>query len=174
MEVAKLVITGFLAANWHMTGWLMRVVLVTVVAGLAVLNGAGVYGRLTEAHLGATVAASSSVAERIEALDAKITEQAHAVGSFDAQISQIDGAVAKLTDKGSAGVALVMADHQRKTRAELEVSRQRAGDILVELRADRAKLEGEGQRVEASTGPVPISPRWPASIPRRQSDGSSC
>jgi hypothetical protein len=56
MEVAKLVIAGFLAANWHMSGWLMRIVVVTVVAGLAVLNGAGVYGRLTEAHLGVTVA----------------------------------------------------------------------------------------------------------------------
>jgi hypothetical protein len=95
MEGAKLVIAGWLAANWRVTGWLLRTTLVMLVAGLAVLNGAGIYGRLTEAHLGVTAAASSNVAERIGALEARITEQAHTVASIDTQISQIDSAISQ-------------------------------------------------------------------------------
>jgi hypothetical protein len=115
---------------------------------------AGVYGRLVEAHLGVTMAATSSVAERIGALDARIAEQAHTVAGIDTQVSQIDAAISKLTEKGSARVALVMADQQRKVREGLVSARQKAADALVGLRADRAKLDGERQRVAASTGPI--------------------
>jgi uncharacterized coiled-coil protein SlyX len=154
MEIAKLVIAGWLSASWRMTGWLLRSVLITIVAGLAVLNGVGVYGRLVEAHLGVTVAAASSVAERIAALDARITEQAHTVAGIDTQVSQIDEAISKLTEKGSPRTALRMADEQRKVRDGLVTARQKAAEALVELRADRAKLDGERARVEASTGPI--------------------
>ena len=37
---------------------------------LATINAAGVYGRLVEAHVGVTVAAASSIEERVGALDA--------------------------------------------------------------------------------------------------------
>ncbi|HEY6257196.1 MAG TPA: hypothetical protein VIY51_15540, partial [Xanthobacteraceae bacterium] len=51
MEATKLVIAGWLARHWRSAGVLLRAVLITLVAGLALINGAGVYGRLTEAHL---------------------------------------------------------------------------------------------------------------------------
>jgi hypothetical protein len=47
-----------------------------------------------------------------------------------------------------------MADQQRKVRDGLVSARQKAADALVGLRADRAKLDGERQRVAASTGPI--------------------
>jgi hypothetical protein len=61
MEATKLVITGWLDRHWRSTGALLRTVLIALVSGLALINGAGVYGRLVEAHLGVMVAASSSI-----------------------------------------------------------------------------------------------------------------
>jgi hypothetical protein len=57
MEAGKLVIAGWLAAHWRRTNWKMRAVMVALVAGLALINAAGVFGKLVEAHV--SVAASS-------------------------------------------------------------------------------------------------------------------
>ncbi len=57
MEAGKLVIAGWLAAHWGRTNWKMRFVMVALVAGLALINAAGVFGKLVEAHV--SVAASS-------------------------------------------------------------------------------------------------------------------
>lgn len=154
MELAKLVICGWLASNWRATGWLLRTELVTLVAGLALLNGVGVFGRLVEAHVGVTVAAAASVGERIGALDARVGEQVRAVENIDTQLGQIDGAIAKLTEKGRASNALEAMAHERKTRDGLVAARQQASATLVDLRSQRAGLYAERQRVEASTGPV--------------------
>jgi uncharacterized coiled-coil protein SlyX len=94
----------------------------------APINGAGVYGRLVEAHVGVTAGAASSVDERIGALDARITEQAHTTAGIDTQVSQIDAAISKLTDKRSARTALAMADQQRKARDGRVMARRQAAD----------------------------------------------
>jgi uncharacterized coiled-coil protein SlyX len=154
MELSKLVIAGWVAHNWRVTVVTLRVTLVALTAGLALINAAGVCGRLVEAHVGVMVAASSGVAERIEGLEARIAEQARTVSDIDIQIGQIDGAIAKLTEKGNARVALVMAEQQRKVRDALSVSREKAAGVLVDLRTQRAALDGQRQRVEASIGPV--------------------
>ena len=52
MEAAKLVTVAFLAHQWRLIGRLSRAVLVTLVAGLAAINAAGVYSQLVAAHLG--------------------------------------------------------------------------------------------------------------------------
>jgi hypothetical protein len=154
MEVAKLIIAGWLASNWRTTGRLLRSVLVTLVVGLAVINATGVYGRLVEVHLGTQVAASSSVLERISGLDARIAEQVHVVTDIDARVSQIDGIILEMTKRGRTASAIEAIGTQRKTRDGLVASRQQASDVLVNLRTERAKLDGARQRVEASIGPV--------------------
>jgi len=154
MEVAKLIIAGWLATNWRMTGRLLRSVLVTLVVGLAVINATGVYGRLVEVHLGTQVAASSSVLELISGLDARIAEQVHVVTDIEARVSQIDGIILEMTKRGRTTGAIEAIGTQRKTRDGLVASRQQASDVLVNLRTERAKLDGARQRVEASIGPV--------------------
>jgi hypothetical protein len=42
MEGAKLVTAGWLARRWRSTAWIWRLILVVLVAGLAVINAAGV------------------------------------------------------------------------------------------------------------------------------------
>jgi len=47
MEAGKLIIAGWLAANWSVARWKLRMVLVT---GLALINAVGVFGKLVEEH----------------------------------------------------------------------------------------------------------------------------
>jgi len=46
MEAGKLVMAGWLAANWRRVGWKMRSAMVALVTGLALINAAGVFGKL--------------------------------------------------------------------------------------------------------------------------------
>ena len=93
MEAGKLVIAGWLAAHWRRTNWKMRTVLVALVAGLALINAAGVFGKLVEAHVSVAATSRSGVTERIEALDARVKAQSAAVADLDGRIAQIDRAV---------------------------------------------------------------------------------
>lgn len=154
MEAGKLVIAGWLAAHWRRVGWKMRSVMVTLIAGLALINAAGVFGRLVEAHVNVAASASSSVAERIETLDARLAAQSAAVADLDGRIAQIDQAVDESTRRGRVTRAINIATQQRATRDGLDVQRQAATAALVGLQAQRATLAGERVRVEASMGPI--------------------
>ena len=154
MEATKLVTAGWLARHWRTTGGLLRAVLVALVAGLATINAAGVYGRLVEAHVGVTVAAASSIEERMGALDARLDAQARTVAAVDQRLGEIDAAIAKMTERGRTGAALNAIANQRKAREALAADRLREETTLVQLRADRAGLDAERQRAEAANGPI--------------------
>ena len=154
MEAGKLVIAGWLAAHWRRVGWKMRSAMVALVAGLALINAAGVFGKLVEAHVSVAAAAGSSVAERLEALDARLTAQSAAVADLDGRIAQIDQAVDESTRRGRVTRAINIATQQRVTRDGLDAQRQAATTALVGLQAQRATLAGERVRIEASTGPI--------------------
>jgi hypothetical protein len=154
MEATKLVTAGWLARHWRSTGALLRLVLIVLVTGLAAINAAGVYGRLVEAHLTVTIAATSSIEERLDALDARIEAQGRTVAGVDQRINEIDAAIAKLTERGRAAYALNAIAGQRKAREALLAERSTETAALVALRAERAKLEGERKRAEAANGPV--------------------
>ena len=93
MEAGKLVIAGWLAAHWRRTNWKMRSVMVALVAGLALINAAGVFGKLVEAHVSVAASSRAGVTERIEALDARVRAQSAVVADLDSRIAQIDRAV---------------------------------------------------------------------------------
>ena len=109
MEAGKLVIAGWLAAHWRRTNWKMRSVMVALVAGLALINAAGVFGKLVEAHVSVAASARSGVTERIEALDARVMAQTAAVADLDSRIAQIDRAVDESTRRGRVTRALNIA-----------------------------------------------------------------
>ncbi len=154
MEAGKLVIAGWLAAHWRRTNWKMRTVLVALVAGLALINAAGVFGKLVEAHVSVAATSRSGVTERIEALDARVKAQSAAVADFDSRIAQIDRAVDESTRLGRVTRAINIATQQRVTRDGLDTQRQAATATLVGLQAQRAALAGERSRIEASAGPI--------------------
>jgi hypothetical protein len=154
MEAGKLVIAGWLAAHWRSVGWKMRSVLVALVAGLALINAAGVFGKLVEAHVSVAASARSSVAERIETLDARVTAQSATVADLDRRVAQIDNAVDESTRRGRVAGAMTIATQLRATRDGLDTQRQAATATLVRLQTQRAALVGERVRVEASAGPI--------------------
>jgi hypothetical protein len=154
MEAGKLVIAGWLAAHWRRVGWKMRSVMVGLVAGLALINAAGVFGRLVEAHVSVAAAARSSVAERIDALDARVTAQSATLADLDNRVAQIDRAVDESTRRGWVTRAINIATQQRVTRDGLDAQRQAATAALVGLQAQRATLVGERFRIEATAGPI--------------------
>ena len=154
MEAGKLVIAGWLAAHWRRIKWTMCTVMVALVAGLALINAAGVFGKLVEAHVGAAASSRSGVTERIEALNARVTAQTAAVADLNNRIAQIDRAVDEFTRRGRVTRALNIATQQRLTRDGLDTQRQAATATLVGLQAQRAALVGERTRIEASAGPI--------------------
>ncbi|KRR27509.1 hypothetical protein CQ13_03685 [Bradyrhizobium retamae] len=154
MEAGKLVIAGWLAAHWRRTNWKMRSVMVALVAGLALINAAGVFGKLVEAHVSVAATARSGVTERIEALDARVSAQSSVVADLTNRIAQIDRAVDESTRRGRVTRAINIATHERATRDGLDTQRQTATATLVGLQAQRAALAGERSRIEASAGPI--------------------
>jgi hypothetical protein len=154
MEAGKLVIAGWLAAHWRRTNWKMRFVMVALVAGLALINAAGVFGKLVEAHVSVAATSRSGVTERIEALDARVRAQTAAVADLDSRVAQIDRAVDESTRLGRVTRAINIATQQRLTRDGLDTQRQAATTTLVGLQAQRAALAGERSRIEASAGPI--------------------
>jgi len=154
MEAGKLVIAGWLAAHWRRTNWKMRFVMVALVAGLALINAAGVFGKLVEAHVSVAATSRSGVTERIEALDARVRAQTAAVADLDSRVAQIDRAVDESTRLGRVTRAINIATQQRVTRDGLDTQRQAATATLVGLQAQRAALAGERSRIEASAGPI--------------------
>ena len=154
MEAGKLVIAGWLAAHWGQTSWKMRFVMVALVAGLALINAAGVFGKLVEAHVSVAATARSGVTERIESLDARVSAQSAAVADLAGRIAQIDRAVDESTRRGRVTRALNIATQERATRDGLDTQRQAATATLVGLQSERAALVGERARIEASAGPI--------------------
>jgi hypothetical protein len=154
MEAGKLVIAGWLAAHWRQTSWKMRSVMVALVAGLALINAAGVFGKLVEAHVSVAATARSGVTERLESLDARVSAQSAAVADLAGRIAQIDRAVDESTRRGRVTRALNIVTQERATRDGLDTQRQAATATLVGLQAQRAALVGERARIEASAGPI--------------------
>ena len=154
MEAGKLVIAGWLAAHWRRTNWRMRAVMVALVAGLALINAAGVFGKLVEAHVSVAASARSGVTERIEALDARVVAQTALVADLANRIAQIDRAVDESTRRGRVTRALNIVTQERATRDGLDTQRQAATATLVGLQSQRAALAGERSRIEASAGPI--------------------
>ena len=154
MEAGKLIIAGWLAANWSVAGWKLRTILMALVTGLALINAAGVFGKLVEAHVTAAATARAGVSERMAVVDARLTSQSATVADLDRRISQIDAAVEESTRRGRTVGAMNLADQQRKTRDALVTARHAAGATLIETQAQRAALTAETARVEAATGPI--------------------
>src|SRR5258706_14333567 len=76
-----------------------------LVAGLAIINAAGVYAQLVAAHVDESGAAQSAIEKQEAALAARIDVAAHAVADLDRRLGQIDGAVEKAAKRGRTNAA---------------------------------------------------------------------
>jgi hypothetical protein len=154
MEAAKLVTAGWLASRWRATAWVWRLVLVTLVAGLAAINATGVYAQLVSLHLGDRGERESHVTSQDADLAGRIELASHAVTDLDTRVSQIDAAIAAATQRGKVATALSTMEGQRRARAGLTSERERAGATLAALKAERASVAAQGHQIEVEAAPI--------------------
>jgi len=154
MEGAKLATTGWLARRWQDMAWVWRCILVALLAGLAVINGVGVFSQLVAAHVGERGAAAAGIEMQDAALTARIDVQAHTVADLDRRLSQIDTAIEEPAKHGRTSVALSAIDGHRKTRQALADDRQREASTLADLKAERAALGARGRQLETDAAPI--------------------
>jgi hypothetical protein len=154
METAKLVTVAFLAHQWRTLAWLSRLVLITLVTGLAAINAAGVYSQLVAAHFGDRATATSAVETEAATLAAKTEVQAQTVADIDRRVGQIDAAIAEMTKRGRAAGALDAIAQQRKQREALVGQRRQEADKLAALKSDAAAVAARTHRIEVEAAPI--------------------
>jgi hypothetical protein len=155
MESAKLVTTGWLARRWRDMAWIWRSILVSLIIGLAVINGVGVFSQLVAAHVGERGMAAAGIEMHDAALAARIDVQSHTVEDLDRQLLQIDTAIEESARRGGRpGVTLTAIDGQRKSRQALAGDRRRQASTLADLKAERAALGAKGRQLETDAVPI--------------------
>jgi hypothetical protein len=154
MEAAKLVTAGWLAARWHVTPWVARLTLITLIAGLAVINGIGVFSQLVAAHVGERGKVTATVETQDAAIAARIDVQAHTVADLDRRLGQIDGAIEEATKRGKTSTALSAMEGQRRSRAALVEERKREASTLAALQAERASGAAKARQLDTESAPI--------------------
>src|SRR5262245_31895750 len=154
MEAAKLVSVAFLAHQWRLLGHLSRAVLVTLVAGLAAINAAGVYSQLVAAHFGERITATSAVETEASALAAKIEVQGQTVADLDRRVGQIDAAIAEMVKRGRTAGALEAIGAQRKLRETLVSQRRHEAETLANLKSEAGAVAAKSRQIEVEAAPI--------------------
>ena len=154
METAKLVTAGWLARRWRATALVLRLILMVLVAGLAVINAAGVYAQLVAAHVGDRGAATSAIETQDAVLAAKIEVQAHTVADLDRRLGQIDSAIEEAARRGKTNAALSAIEGQKKARAGLADDRKREAGTLAALKPERASVAARGRQADVEAAPI--------------------
>jgi hypothetical protein len=137
MEASKLVAAGWLARRWRLTAWVWRLALVTLVAGLAVINAAGVYAQLVAAHVGERGEAAAAVETQDATLASRIDVQAHTVADLDRRLVQIDTVIEEAARRGKTTTALSAMESHRRARAGLVEERKREAGPPRDVRSRR-------------------------------------
>jgi len=154
MEAAKLVTVAFLARQWRHMGRLSRAVIVTLVAGLAAINAAGVYSQLVAAHLGDRMSATSTVETEAAALAARTEVQSQTVADLDRRLGQIDSAIAEMVKRGRTAGALDAIGAQRKAREALVSQRRHEAEVLAGLKSEAGAIAARGRQIEVEAAPI--------------------
>jgi hypothetical protein len=154
MEAAKLVTVAFLAHQWRLLGGLSRAVLVTLVAGLAAINAAGVYSQLVAAHFGDRIAAASAVETEASALAARTEVQTQTVADLDRRVGQIDAAIAEMVKRGRTAGALEAIGAQRKLREALVSQRRHEAETLANLKSEAGAVAAKSRQIELEAAPI--------------------
>jgi hypothetical protein len=124
------------------------------VAGLAIINGVGVFSQLVAAHVGERGAAASAFETQDAALAARIDAQSYTVADIDRRLGQIHTAIEEAAKRGKTNTALAAIEGQRKARATLASERQREGAVFADLKAERAALGAKGRQIETEAAPI--------------------
>jgi len=154
LEFAKIITTSWLHRNWKTIPFLLKTYLTLAIIILMVISSMGIFGFLSKAHIEQGLQISTGDADQISIVQTKIDNEQSTIEDLNKQISQIDAAVTKMTDKGQAQSSLQAADKQRKLRDDLTKQKTQHVETLSKFKEERIKLESSVKKIEAEVGPI--------------------
>lgn len=154
LEIGKLIASSWLYRNWSNCPFLLKTYLTIAVAVLMLITSMGTFGFLSKAHIEQNLEITTGSADEVEVVQTKIDSEQSIIDDLNKQISQIDAAVSKMTDKGQAQSSLQAADKQRKVRDDLTKQKTQHIETLNTLKAQKVKLNSSIKKIEAEVGPV--------------------
>jgi hypothetical protein len=152
MEAGKLAGAAWLARHWQAMHWLRRSFLALLVAVIACVNAIGVFGQLSDAHLGPNVSRVADLAPRLAESDAKIVALQSTISDLGREITLVDAAADRAIRDPRLASAMDQVRSQRVERAKLAAQRSEAERKLVAERMERARIGGEERRAAADIG----------------------
>jgi uncharacterized protein YlxW (UPF0749 family) len=154
LELSKLITASWLYRNWKITPILMKIYLTFAVCVLMFITSMGTFGFLSKAHIDQSLVINTGTKDEVAIIQQKIDFEKESNEDLNKQISQIDTALNKLTEKGQASSSLKAADQQRKTRDELLRKKEEHVKNISQLTSQRIKLDSEVKKLEAEVGPI--------------------
>jgi hypothetical protein len=154
MELGKIVACGWLAAAWRNVPWLFRGILMALIAGLAVINAAGLFSQLTAAHVGERALTTAATAMEDTEYDARIEAASGKLADLDRRLASLDSIVVGAAQRGRARTASTIQDEQKKARAGLASDRERAAQELADLKVQRAGIRERASIEESEAAPL--------------------
>lgn len=154
LEIGKLVTASWLYNNWYKIPILIKTYLTTAVIVLMFITSMGIYGFLSRAHIEQTIRLNTGVTDQVKIIQNKIQFENQSILDIEKQITQIDAALTKLTDRGQAATSLRAADQQRKTRDTLVKRKDDHVKNISQLTSEKIRLESEIKKLEAEVGPI--------------------
>jgi hypothetical protein len=154
LELGKLVSASWLYRNWNHTPFLLKSYLSFAVILLMLISSMGIFGFLSRAHIEQQLNINTGQADQIKIIDTKIEFIKSSMADIDKQVSLIDNALTKMTDRGQAASSLKAADQQRRTRTDLIKKKEGYVKELSELTTERVSLTSGIKKLEAEVGPI--------------------
>jgi hypothetical protein len=148
-EIGKLSAVAWL--GHHNGAAPLRLALGALVIVLMALNSIGVYGFLSRAHIEHALAGDVTVSSKAATIDARLDAKAADLDDIKARIAQLDQTRTVAT-KGRTKTTTV--GDQGPARERLVHEREAAENALVDLRIEKATVDGDRKAVEADLGPV--------------------
>jgi hypothetical protein len=154
LEAGKLVATAWLRENWCVAQRILRAVMLAMIMVLMALNGVGVFGFLTRAHLERQFVIEAETADRAADVEARLSVEEGALDDLDTRIKQIDAAIDESTRRGRPAVAMAVGNSLHRTRNQLSVNRQHETVALAELQVEKSQIDAQLKRARTEVGPV--------------------
>lgn len=154
LELGKLVAASWIYRYWNVANRLMRMYFITAVMVLSFITSIGIFGYLTKSHVEGTQGLDTN-AEQILLIDNQIAQEQTAIDDARKTIQQLDVAILSLSStERSAERAIRLRATQRNERVSLNETIKNSNKKMVELRAERAKMNVGQRQLETEVGPI--------------------
>jgi hypothetical protein len=154
LEAGKLAATAWLRENWCAAEGILRAVMLAMVVILMALNGVGVFGFLTRAHLERQLVMEAGAADRAADIEGRLSVEGEVLGDLDRRIKQIDAAIDESTRRGRPAIAMAVGNSLHRTRSQLSLSRQHETIAVAGLQVEKSQIEAQLRRARTEVGPV--------------------